>query len=166
MVATLLIETVDGEFVAHYSEAGLAGIEFPRSSNRSGHSSPAKEPALAQVRAWHAATTKALKQVLAGRVPEMLPPLDLSAGTEFQRRVWKVLCRIANGKTMSYMEVATAIGQAKAARAVGSACGANPIPVLVPCHRVLAANHGLGGFSGGLDWKKKLLAREGVRFSN
>jgi O-6-methylguanine DNA methyltransferase len=61
---------------------------------------------------------------------------------------------------LSYAEVAEAIGKPKAVRAVGGACGANPIPLFVPCHRVLAANHRLGGFSGGLEWKRTLLARE------
>ena len=68
----------------------------------------------------------------------------------------------STGKTKSYGEIAQAIGKPKAVRAVGSACGANPIPVLVPCHRVLAANHKLGGFSGGLTRKRSLLAREGI----
>jgi methylated-DNA-[protein]-cysteine S-methyltransferase len=77
-----------------------------------------------------------------------------------------VLRRIATGRTKSYSEVASVIGKPGAARAVGGACGANPIPVLVPCHRVLAANRRLGGFSGGLDWKRKLLAREGVQYAN
>jgi O-6-methylguanine DNA methyltransferase len=71
--------------------------------------------------------------------------------------------RISCGQTQSYGEIAKAIGKPKAVRAVGGACGANPIPVLVPCHRVLAAGGKIGGFSGGLDWKRKLLAREGVR---
>ena len=60
--------------------------------------------------------------------------------------------------------MARAIGRPKATRAVGQACGANPIPVLIPCHRVLAANRKLGGFSGGLDWKEKLLAIEGAEW--
>ena len=68
------------------------------------------------------------------------------------------------GQTRSYGEIARAIGRPKGMRAVGGACGANPIPVLVPCHRVLAAKGKLGGFSGGLDWKRTLLEREGVRF--
>jgi O-6-methylguanine DNA methyltransferase len=88
--------------------------------------------------------------------------LDLSCGTDFQQRVWRVLKRIACGKTLSYGEVADEIGDRKAVRAVGRACGANPIPVLIPCHRVLASNQKIGGFSSGLDWKRKLLAREGV----
>jgi methylated-DNA-[protein]-cysteine S-methyltransferase len=73
------------------------------------------------------------------------------------------LCRIGCGRAWSYKEVARAIGRPNAVRAVGGACGANPIPVLVPCHRVLAANYGLGGFSAGLDWKRMLLEREGVQ---
>ena len=66
------------------------------------------------------------------------------------------------GQTFSYGEVAKAIGRPKAVRAVGGACGANPIPVLIPCHRVLAAGGKIGGFSGGLDWKRTLLARENI----
>ena len=86
------------------------------------------------------------------------------AGTEFQKSVWNALRKISFGKTKSYGEIARAIGKPKAVRAVGGACGANPVPVLVPCHRVLAANKKLGGFSGGLDWKRKLLALEKVEF--
>ncbi len=88
---------------------------------------------------WHRATAAALGNVLAGRSPGKLPPLDLADGTEFQQKVWNALRKIAWGRTKSYGEVARAIGQPKAVRAVGGACGANPIPVLVPCHRVLAA---------------------------
>jgi len=73
-----------------------------------------------------------------------------------------MLRKIARGRTKSYGEIARAVGNPKAVRAVGGACGANPIPVLVPCHRVLAANNKLGGFSGGLNWKRELLAGEGV----
>lgn len=154
---TLPITTTDGTFNAHYTEQGLAQLDFPRTSK----GKPASAEIPAQVRAWHKLTTRALNEALDGRAPRELPPLD-AAGTEFQQRVWGVLRRIASGRTKSYSEVAATLGKPKAARAVGSACGANPIPVLVPCHRVLAANSGLGGFSGGLDWKRKLLAREGV----
>jgi O-6-methylguanine DNA methyltransferase len=91
-----------------------------------------------------------------------LPPLDVSSGTVFQQRVWSALRKIRCGQTRSYGDIARVIGKPKAVRAVGGACGANPIPVFVPCHRVLAANRKLGGFSGGLNWKRTLLAREGV----
>ena len=87
-------------------------------------------------------------------------------GTEFQKSVWRQLQKIASGKTKSYGEIAEAIGKPKAVRAVGGACGANPIPVLVPCHRVLAANKKIGGFSGALEWKRNLLNREGVSLKN
>lgn len=83
------------------------------------------------------------------------------AGTEFQQRVWTLMSAISYGKTMSYGEMAAALGSA--ARAVGMACGANPIPVIIPCHRVLAAN-GMGGYSGegGVETKVALLRLEGV----
>lgn len=116
-----------------------------------------------EVRAWHRLTTQAVKAVLAGKDAGELPPLDLSTGTDFQRAVWTAMRKIRAGQTRSYGEIARDIGKPKAVRAVGGACGANPIPVLVPCHRVLAAGKKIGGFSGGLDWKRKLLAREGVK---
>jgi O-6-methylguanine DNA methyltransferase len=106
-------------------------------------------------------TVAALKEALAGGTPRKLPPLDLSAGTEFQQSVWRAMLEIGPGETLSYGEVARAIGKPRALRAVGGACGANPIPVFVPCHRVLAAGHKLGGFSSGLNWKRKLLEIEG-----
>ena len=93
-----------------------------------------------------------------------MPPLDWAGKTEFQKSVWRELLKIPAGKTKSYGEIAVAIGKPKAVRAVGSACGANPIPVLVPCHRILAANKKIGEFSGGLEWKRDLLAREGIVF--
>ena len=116
----------------------------------------------ASIRRWHRATEAALKAVLAGRAAKTLPPLDWSGKTEFQKSVWRALRKIRPGQTKSYGEIARAIGKPKAVRAVGGACGANPIPVLVPCHRVLAANGKIGGFSGGLNRKRELLAREGV----
>ncbi len=161
----LPISTRDGKFVAHYSRKGLASLNFPPGRNgradlRVGPDAQRRIPTA--IRRWHRATTSALKRALAGRAPRALPPLDVSGGTAFQRRVWNAMRRIACGQTRSYGEIARAIGKPKAVRAVGGACGANPIPVFVPCHRVLAANRKLGGFSGGLNWKKTLLAREGV----
>ena len=156
------IPTPDGEFIARYSRQGLCGLEFPSGAKRRKSEVGAAAPA-ARIRRWHAAASKALRLALAGRPPGRLPPLDLSGGTEFQQRVWRALRKIAGGRTWSYGQVAQAIGSPKAVRAVGGACGANPIPVFVPCHRVLAANSGLGGFSGGLNWKRALLKREGIR---
>ena len=110
----------------------------------------------------HLATERALRAILSGHAPDVFPPMDISGGTDFQRRVWAALGRIPFGRTQSYAEIAAAVGSPNAVRAVGGACGANPIPVLIPCHRVLAAGNKIGGFSGGLDWKVKLLEREGI----
>src|SRR4051794_3757597 len=118
-----LIPTSAGTFLAYYSENGLARLNFPSHREPGNPSNPAEFTP--QVRRWHALTTKALEQVLAGREPKVWPPFDLSAGTEFQQRVWNALRRIALGQTNSYAEVAAAIGQPKATRAVGGACGAN-----------------------------------------
>jgi AraC family transcriptional regulator, regulatory protein of adaptative response / methylated-DNA-[protein]-cysteine methyltransferase len=155
----LPIETEEGTFIAYYSEKGLAGLDFPQPAGRRAGAPAATAPE--QIKSLHRLTTEALRQCLAGKMPEALPPLDVQ-GTEFQQRVWLALRKIAPGTTRSYSEIARAIGQPKAVRAVGGACGANPIPVLVPCHRVLAANQKIGGFSGGLNWKRTLLAREGI----
>jgi O-6-methylguanine DNA methyltransferase len=178
----LPIPTRDGQFLARYSEKGLAELNFPlvgqaspraANSRRRGNESlisptsngPGRDSSRrllqTKIRTWHRLTETALKHILAGRQPKNLPPLDL-AGTEFQKSVWNALRKISTGKTKSYGEIARAIGKPKAVRAVGGACGANPVPVLVPCHRVLAANKKLGGFSGGLDWKRSLLKREGI----
>lgn len=81
-------------------------------------------------------------------------------GTEFQRRVWRALGEIPYGKTLSYGELARRIGNAAASRAVGLANGANPLPIVVPCHRVIGANGSLTGFGGGLPIKRTLLALE------
>ena len=89
-------------------------------------------------------------------------PLDLFLGTAFQQKAWRGLCRIPFGQTRSYGWLAQQTGKPGAARAVGQANGRNPIPVIVPCHRVIAADGAIGGFSGGLDLKRKLLALEGV----
>ena len=89
-------------------------------------------------------------------------PVQLVSGTDFQQRVWQALCAIPAGQTLSYGALATAIGQPEAVRAVASACGANPLAVLVPCHRVLRSDGGLGGYRWGLERKRQLLLREGV----
>ncbi len=86
-------------------------------------------------------------------------PLDIR-GTVFQRRVWDELRRIPRGETRTYQDIARAIGAPAAVRAVGSACGANPVALVVPCHRAVRADGGLGGYAWGLTRKKKLLALE------
>ncbi len=155
---SLPIKTASGVFLAHYSEAGLAALDFPKS-----HSTRIITPKVtAAIRAWYTTTTRAVKAVVAGKAATELPPLDLSSGTSFQQRVWEELLWIPAGETRSYSEIAKAISKPKAVRAVGGACGTNPVPLLIPCHRVLAANGKIGGFSGGLEWKRRLLTTEGT----
>jgi O-6-methylguanine DNA methyltransferase len=89
------------------------------------------------------------------------PNIGNPLGTKFQMAVWNELKKIPRGQTKTYGEIAAAIGRPNAARAVGSACGANPLPLFIPCHRVVAKN-GLGGFGSGLPWKKLLLNMEGI----
>lgn len=88
-------------------------------------------------------------------------PLDMSKGTPFRRDVWEALCRIPHGETRSYLEIARSLGKPRAPRAVGQACGSNPIALFIPCHRVLASGGRLGGYAGGLNIKRALLELEG-----
>jgi methylated-DNA-[protein]-cysteine S-methyltransferase len=102
-----------------------------------------------------------LRAYFAGELRDFDVPLGL-AGTAFQRRVWRALCDIPYGETLSYADLARRVGQPGAARAVGSANGANPVAIIVPCHRVIAADGTLGGYGGGLDRKQWLLRHEGA----
>ena len=100
-----------------------------------------------------------LDAYFAGRLNRFRTPVA-PEGTAFQRRVWAALCDIPYGRTMSYGELARQIGAEKAVRAVGAANGANPIAIIVPCHRVIGANGSLTGFGGGLPVKRALLDLE------
>jgi methylated-DNA-[protein]-cysteine S-methyltransferase len=104
-------------------------------------------------------TIKELKEYFAGKRKEFDIPL-LFAGTDFQKKVWNELLKIPYGQTVSYMDIARRIKRPTAVRAVASAIGANPMSIIVPCHRVIASNNTLGGYAGGLKAKKQLLERE------
>ena len=106
--------------------------------------------------------TLALDQIaeyLGGQRREFDLPLDLR-GTEFQRRVWAAVAGIPYGETRAYADIARTIGKPRAVRAVGAANGANPLPLVVPCHRVLGSDGSLTGYGGGLDVKQELLEME------
>jgi methylated-DNA-[protein]-cysteine S-methyltransferase len=131
----------------------ITGIDYLELQSEVAPTTPLAQDAVRQLRAW-------LKD---SRFEFGLPLAP--AGTHFQRRVWTRIAAIPSGQTLSYGEVAAAIHSGP--RAVGNACGANPYPVVVPCHRVVAANQGLGGFArqrGGflLDIKRWLLQHEGI----
>jgi methylated-DNA-[protein]-cysteine S-methyltransferase len=105
------------------------------------------------------AASRQLDEYLKGQRREFDVPV-LMVGTDFQERVWNVLMRIPYGATSTYGQVAANIGSPRAARAVGSACGANPIGIIVPCHRVIGSDGDLVGYGGGLALKRRLLTLE------
>ena len=96
---------------------------------------------------------------IAGEAVLARVPVDIR-GTVFQRRVWSELARIPRGETRTYQQIARAIGKPRAVRAVGSACGANPVALVIPCHRALRSDGGLGGYAWGVERKRRLLAAE------
>ena len=104
-------------------------------------------------------TVLQLRAYFAGKLENFDLPLA-PEGTPFQREVWRSLCDIPYGATISYGELAGRIGNPKACRAVGLANGSNPIPIVIPCHRVIGSNGKLTGYGGGLPIKEKLLALE------
>jgi methylated-DNA-[protein]-cysteine S-methyltransferase len=106
-----------------------------------------------------AEAVRQLKQYFAGKRVDFDLPLA-PEGTEFQRTVWRRLQEIPYGETISYGELAKRVGNPKASRAVGAANGSNPIPIVIPCHRVIGSNGKLTGFGGGLPTKERLLALE------
>ena len=109
-------------------------------------------------------TIRQLQAYFAGDLETFNLPLA-PEGTPFQKEVWRRLRDIPYGQTISYGELARRIGNPKASRAVGLANGSNPIPIVIPCHRVIGSNGSLTGFGGGLSIKKKLLALEGRQMS-
>jgi methylated-DNA-[protein]-cysteine S-methyltransferase len=149
-----VMETPIGPLRLVVDEHGLRRIRFrserhPREDDLHGEHAPKK---LAHVRAQ-------LEEYFAGERREFDLKLN-PIGTEFQCRVWRALCDIPFGETRSYLQQARAIGQPSAIRAVGAANGRNPIPIVIPCHRVIGSDGSLVGFGGGLDIKSALLALE------
>ena len=104
-----------------------------------------------------------LESYFVGELKEFKLQLDLN-GTDFQRNVWSALASIPYGQTWTYGQLAKHIGKSKASRAVGAANGANPLPIIIPCHRVVAVGGKLGGFGGGLEMKNSLLTLESKFF--
>ena len=107
----------------------------------------------------HPATSE-LTEYFAGRLTSFSVPVALRGGTAFEQAVWAEIARIPYGEMITYGAIATALGDPGAARAVGTACNHNPVPVIVPCHRVVGAGGKMVGFGGGLDRKRRLLELE------
>jgi len=109
-----------------------------------------------------AGAASALRRFFAGDLEALLPVPIRLYGTEFQRHAWEALRRIPVGTTWTYLRLATELGDPRATRAVGAANGQNPVPLVVPCHRVIGSDGGLTGFGGGLERKRWLLEHEGA----
>ena len=153
--ATRVVDSPVGALALSASTAGLVSIEVGGVASATGNDGdPAAMRILDDVE-------RQLREYFDGSRTEFDVPLDLR-GTDFQLGAWRALCRIPYGTTVSYADQAAMIGSPRATRAVGSANGRNPIPIIVPCHRVVARDGSLGGYSLGLDMKRALLALEGV----
>ncbi len=146
-----------GRLLVAADDTGLRLIEFPSPrwpATRGPHWREGEHPLLRQAQ-------QQLDAYFSGQRRDFDLPLA-PQGTAFQRRVWDALRVIAYGQTLSYAELAQRLGQPNATRAVGAANGRNPLPIVVPCHRVIGADGSLTGFGGGLPCKRFLLELEGV----
>ena len=162
IVYTARVDSPIGALRLASTERGLAFVALPRAGGRGLAGWIARFAPEARREAAFAPHRDAIRQLLEyleGKRTGFELPLDLR-GTPFQRAVWQALLEIPYGQTSSYGDVASALGRPGAMRAVGSANGANPVPLIVPCHRVIAAGGKLGGYGGGLDLKRRLLAME------
>jgi len=154
-----------GRFRVATTEVGLAYLELPHSSGRGMQDfleTHVPERRCVDDVGPNKAAIEQVFEYLASERTHFDIPLDLR-GTPFQRAVWDVLLKIPYGESRSYAEVACAIGRPTAPRAVGSANNANPVSLVVPCHRVIAADGSLGGYGGGQQLKARLLAMDRSR---
>lgn len=147
------------------TERGIDAVVLPKASRRAVLSElrvPSTELPEAQASSRLQEAQTQLIDYLSGTRRSFDLPLDLSRGTGFRQKVWRTLLRIPYGRLRSYQWVAARVGGRQYARAVGNAVGANPVPILIPCHRIVAHDMSLGGFSCGLPAKRKLLTLEGT----
>ena len=163
VIARVNLETPLGPVFLEFSAAGLKSLTFAEADVTSPAASPEFVPETELkgdiLETWRR-VVQALEDYFGGKPASFKNlPLDLE-GSPFHLRVWQELMKIPPGETISYQEMARRLGNPQASRAVGQACGANPIPLIVPCHRVIASNGALGGFSSGLERKRWLLVHE------
>ena len=104
--------------------------------------------------------SRQLEDYISGKIREFSVPVKCE-GTSFMKQVWDIISEIPYGKTLTYGQIAAKLGKPKAARAVGLACNRNPVPIIVPCHRVVGSNGKMTGYAGGLELKESLLSLEG-----
>jgi len=146
------IDSPVGLLLLAVSERGLVALEFDRGEVAAGWTESPKGTA---------PYARQLEEYFAGRRRRFDLPLDLR-GTDFQKRCWQELLKIPYGETRSYADIARAIDNPAAVRAVGLANGQNPIAIIVPCHRVIGSDGSLTGYGSGLDVKRQLLELEGA----
>lgn len=143
------------------SEAGLSLLILPSPSSKAAERAiRARYPDAQPHPTPFADLPHRLRRYFAGEIVTFPDKLDLGQATPFQRLVWQAVRDIPCGETRSYGWVVCQIGKPRAARAVGQALAANPIPIIIPCHRVIASDGGLGGYGGGLELKRRLLELE------
>ncbi len=150
------VESPVGPLLVAGDETALHYLSFP-----SGHKSFGPRPEWRPSDAPFAEARRQLDAYFAGDLRDFTLPLDPS-GTAFQLSVWHMLTTIPFGQTRTYGQIATALQRPKASRAVGAANGANPLPILLPCHRLIGSTGALTGFGGGLEVKRFLLRHEGA----
>ena len=157
-------ETEWGRIEMTASEKGITSIVLRRSARagRNGRAATHKSEPNGPPPSMLADAKAQLIEYLAGTSRAFSVPVDMSKGTAFQRRVWRAILRIPYGRVRSYQWVATKVGGKQYARAVGMALGSNPVPIVVPCHRIIAHDGSLGGFGCGLPMKRRLLKLEGT----
>ncbi len=158
------IKSPVGEILATQTKQGLNFIAFPKNRWQKFFSALKKDENILLIKdnKKFSKLRNNLKAYFLGRKVQFKEKFDLKGGTDFQRKVWRAMQRIPFGQTRSYGWLAKQVGGKNKARAVGLACGSNPIPILIPCHRVIREDGGLGGYGGGLGMKRKLLKIEGV----
>jgi O-6-methylguanine DNA methyltransferase len=159
-VAAANVKTPLGKIWILATESGLREIRLADEGRPTRPEMDARGWKLVRKKKWTDPARRMLERYLEGRERRLEIALDLSGGTPFQRRVWDAARRIPYGAVVSYAELATMAGGAGASRAVGNALGANPVPIVVPCHRIIHADQSIGGFSSGLRWKRHLLTIE------
>ena len=162
MVQTTRFDSPIGELTLASTEKGLAYLGLPRANGRGfagWQRRHAPDESISECRQQNAKAIKQVIEFLEGKRQAFDLRLDLRA-TPFQLSVYGVLEEIPYGEAISYVEVARRLGRPSASRAVGAANGSNPLPLVVPCHRVVAADGQLHGYAGGVDLKARLLAME------
>jgi len=162
ILCTTRFKTPLGSLRVVSSDQGLVYIELPNESGRGFEGwkkTHARGAKVVERRATQDDVIDQLLEFTSGERHEFTMDLDLRA-TEFQSAVYRFVAKIGYGETCSYSDIAIAIGNPKAVRAVGAANGANPIPLVIPCHRVIARGGALQGYAGGLKLKARLLAME------